>query len=308
MKPFSSVVVGVANLDRALVLWVDEFGLEEVARRDGPDAGLATLWGLDASAISRQAVVKTPGVSRGQLHLVEFSGPAEAVRDGAAPTDCCPKNLDVYVHDLPARMLAMQKRGFVFKNERHSEVVTPGGVRFRESHLPAHDHINVVLLELFGESLDYSPQGFAAVGLLISIVPDVQREKDFYQQVLGLEKLHDNLLQGPEVEQMIGLPPGAALDASVWGQPHSPMGQMEIIEYRGAAGADLYPRTRPPALGILHVVFESEELTTLCERLRDSTTNYVEHGDIATLAGAGERISFNSPAGLRIEVFSANPE
>lgn len=308
MQPFSSVVIGVASLDRALALWIDEFGLEQVARCDGPDADLAKLWALDASAIHSQALVKTPGVSRGQLHLVEFSEPAQSVRDGATPTDCCPKNLDVYVHDLPARMLAMQKRGFKFKNEHHSEVETPGGVRFRESHLPAHDNINVVLLELFGESLSYSPRGCAAVGLLISIVPDVQREKDFYQQVLGLEKLHDNLLQGPEVEKMIGLPPGAALDASVWGQPNSPMGQMEIIEYRGADGADLYPRTRPPALGILHVVFESEALASVCERLKNSNTEFVEHGEIATLAGAGERISFSSPAGLRIEVFSANPE
>jgi catechol 2,3-dioxygenase-like lactoylglutathione lyase family enzyme len=302
MNPFSSVVVGVADLDRAMALWVDRFGLQLVATRDGPDADLARLWGIDPADVQRQALVATPGQRLGMLHFVEFNEPDSPVRRGAATIDCCPKNLDVYADDLPAKMRELASLGYSFKNPTHSEVATPDGLRFREGHMPTHDDINVVLLELVGQDLPYSPSGFAAVGLLITIVPDAEREKAFYRSALELEKLHDNVLQGPDVEAMIGLPPGVALHASIWGQADAPMGQIEVIEYRGADGDNLFPRARPKALGTLHVGFESPDIAALRQRLAAAGVEFVEHGRTSTLATSGETISFLTPAGMRIEV------
>ena len=51
---------------------------------------------------------------------------------------------------------------------------------------------------------------------------------------------------------MIGLPPGAALDIKILGGD-AHMGQLEIIAYEGVDGEDRYPRTRPPARGILEI-------------------------------------------------------
>jgi catechol 2,3-dioxygenase-like lactoylglutathione lyase family enzyme len=301
MNPFSSVVVGVADLERALALWTDRFGLALAARSDGPDAELARLWGIAPADIRRQALVATPGRRLGMIHLVEFENPDPPVRHDAAMTDCCPKNLDVYADDLPGKMRELTARGYNFRNPTHSEVETPDGLRFREGHMPAHDDINVVLLELVGQDLPYSASGFAAVGLLITIVPDAERERDFYRTMLELEILHDNVLQGPEVEAMIGLPPGVALHASVWGQPDEPMGQIEVIEYRGAAGDNLFPRARPKALGVLHVSFESPNVTSLRQRLAAAGIAFAEHGQTSTLATTGDTISFLTPAGMRIE-------
>ncbi|MGI9343383.1 MAG: VOC family protein [Gammaproteobacteria bacterium] len=302
MKPFSSVVVGVADLERALALWIGQFGLELAARKDGPDADLARLWGIAPGDIRRQALVVTAGQRLGRIHLVEFDDPDPPVRNNAATIDCCPKNLDVYADDLPGKMRELASAGYSFRNPAHSEVTTPDGLRFREGHMPTHDDINVVLLELVGKELPYSPSGFAAVGLLITIVPDAERERDLYQTVLGLEKLHDNVLQGPEVEAMIGLPPGVALHASVWGQPDEPMGQIEVIEYRGADGDNLFPRARPKALGVLHVSFEYPSIALLRQQLAAAGVEFVEHGLTSTLTTSGDTISFLTPAGMRIEV------
>jgi len=302
MNPFSSVVIGVADLERALALWIGQFGLELAGQRDGPDAELARLWGIVPADIRRQALVVTPGQRMGMIHLVEFDAPNPPVRRNAATTDCCPKNLDVYADDLPAKMRELAALGYSFKNATHSEVATPDGLTFREGHMPSHDDINVVLLELVGQELPYSPSGFAAVGLLITIVPDAERERDFYRTVLELDVLHDNVLQGPEVEAMIGLPSGVALHASVWGQPDEPMGQIEIIEYRGADGDNLFPRARPKALGVLHVSFESTGMAALRQRLAVAGVDIAEHGRTSTLATSGDTISFLTPAGMRIEV------
>ena len=61
-----------------------------------------------------------------------------------------PKNLDIYVTDMPQRIDALKAAGRTFRNENFSEVTAPNGITFREIHMPGHDLINIVLLEILG--------------------------------------------------------------------------------------------------------------------------------------------------------------
>ena len=97
MTSWTSVSVGVADLDEALNLWSGSFGLEVKAQKDGNDPELARLWGLAPDDIQRQALVGTPGVNTGLMHFVQFKNPGPAVREQAQAFDLCPKNLDIYV-------------------------------------------------------------------------------------------------------------------------------------------------------------------------------------------------------------------
>lgn len=302
MSSFTAVTIGVADIDPAIALWVDDFGFEVVAERTGPDADLASLWSIGAGDIARQALVATPGSRLGMLHLVEFADPDPPVREGAQVFDAVPKNLDIYVRDMPARLAALSARGREFRNNEYSEVTAPNGIVFREMHMPGHDLINIVLLEILGDSMTVPERDFAGVGPLILIVDDADAEKAFYRDIIGLDMLSDNILEGPEVEAMIGLPPGAALDVSIWGRAGAPYGQIEVIDYRGVDGNDLYPRARPPSTGILHVSYELDRIEPLMRKLDDRHIGFSEHGVVTTLLGRGPVLSFRSPAGFRIEV------
>ena len=308
LSSWTAVTVGVADLDEALGLWVGDFGFVVAGRRAGPDASLASLWSIDADDIARQALVRTPGSTLGMLHLVEFVDPDPPVRAGARVFDAVPKNLDVYVTDMPARLKALAAAGRAFRNDRYSEMTAPNGVTFREMHMPGHDRINVVLLEILGGGMSVPGGDFAGVGPLILIVDDAAAEKAFYREIIGLDLLSDNLLEGAEVEKMIGLPPGAALDVSIWGKKRRPFGQIEIIDYRGVEGGNLYPRARPKSLGILHVAYEAPSLAPLRRRLDDRRIEFSEHAPVSTLFGAGPAISFASPAGFRIEIHERAPD
>ena len=107
------------------------------------------------------------------------------------------------------------------------------------------------------------------------IVDDAADEKRFYDNFIGLDKLSDNVLEGPSIEKMIGLPPGAALDVSIWGKADQPYGQVEVIEYRGVDGNNLYSRATPKSLGILHVSYEAPRLTPI-RRLLDAAAYRVQ--------------------------------
>ena len=300
---WTTVTVGVADLDAALELWVGQLGFEVDARHNGPDRDLATLWNLEPGDIARQAIVRTNNNRFGMIHFVEFREPGPPVRAGAAAFDLVPKNLDIYARDLPNKVKALRAWGASFRTDTHSEVTAPDGTQFREIHMPSHDHINVVLLETIGKELDWNAKGFSGVAPLIFIVPDSDTEKAFFQSIFQLEKLNDNILSGPEIERMIGLPPGAALDVSIWGKPGLSFGGIEIIEYQDVRGANLYPRAVPKSLGILHITYVVPSSTGLRARLAAQQVPIADHGELQTLVASGQVHSFSSPAGLGIYIY-----
>jgi catechol 2,3-dioxygenase-like lactoylglutathione lyase family enzyme len=303
MKAWTSVTVSVADLDVALDLWVGSFGLEVKSQKSGDDPDLASLWGLEPGEIKRQALVGTPGQNTGLMHFVQFSSPGQTVRNGAEVFDLCPKNLDIYVDDLPARAEELKQEGRKFRNERYSEATAPDGTVFRELHMLGHDDINIVLLQVIGKEMSYTKQGFAGIGPLITIVADATAERRFYQDVIDLDVLADNILDGPEIERMVGLPPGAALDVSIWGAEEQSYGQMEVIDYRGVEGNDLYPRANPPSRGILNIRYLTNAMQELKQRLDQAGISWSDQGQRSILTGQGNFIRFQSPAGLWIEVF-----
>jgi catechol 2,3-dioxygenase-like lactoylglutathione lyase family enzyme len=234
---------------------------------------------------------------------VEFTEPGPAVREGAQAFDLCPKNLDIYTRDLPARVKEMQADGYTFRNAAPSEITAPDGTRFREIQLPAHDEINIVLLEVFDKEMAFSEQGFSGIGPLIAIVGHAHTERDFYANVMGFDILSDNVLEGPEIEHMIGLPPGSGLDVSIWGKANETLGQIEVIEYRGAKGNNLYPVTVPTQLGILHVSYEVPDLEAFRKKLHDSGINPIDRDYREVIFGSGPFIRFRTPSGMNIEAF-----
>jgi len=298
---FAYVTVGVADLDAALQLWRDQFALQVSATRDGPDPALASLWDLPAGSISRQALVRTPGLSTGVLHLVEFARPGTPVREGAEVFDRLPKNLDVYARDLPARYEEMRASGYEFRAP-WTEMPGPGGLTFREVQMPGHDFTNIVLLEILETDYPHSPAGYAAIGPLIIVVGDADSETRFYADVLGLEMITEDLLSGPEIERMVGLPAGAGIDFRVLGDETDPMGRIEVIEYQRTGGQDRFDRARPPATGTLHAGWQVADLTGLRRKLDKLGITYQDHGSLETIYGAGPMISLQTPAGFRIEI------
>ena len=299
------VSIGTADLEAALAFWSGKLGFEEIGIAEGDDPGLRAHWRLPDQRVARQAMVRAPGAAFGAIHLVEWEGATESVRADAAVFDLCPKNLDIYVDDLPRRMAELAEQGVAFRNKQYSEAVSPDGVHFREIHLAGHDDINLVLLQILGSETPIPATGFYGVGPLVCIVQDPASEKRFCQQVLGLALSHDNILAGPEIEQMIGLPAGCALEVTIWAQPGQPLGEVELVTYQGTEGADRYPRARPGSRGVTHLNWWVEDIEALSSHLSSHGVTYRSSHIEGCLIQTHTTLAFRSPAGLRIEAHTA---
>lgn len=292
------VVIGVGDMNEALGLWVDRFGMEVVTRRTGGDAELARAWSLPEDGIVDQALLRTPGMQEGGVHLVQFRHPGPIVRDGAAPTDLLPKSVDVAVRDIEARYAELAAAGYQFRSK--VGVLETGGVKVYEVHMTGHDGINVVFVEQPAHPEAVSARGYGVAPLIVTISPDNQREAAFLQRLLGLQELMHNRFSGPSVEKTIGLPPGASLDVRILGDGKRPFGRVELVQYEGVVSENRYSLARAPSRGQLSITYFVADLSPWLARARGGEIADLGRG--AGIYGGGRMATITTPAGLRIDV------
>lgn len=300
---FSVITVGVSDLDEVLNLWVGELGFTVVEREEGDSPELNKLWGLKEGDIARQALIANKNNSVGMIHFVQFNNPEKPVREGAENYDLTPKNLDIHVRDLPEKMDELQGKGHSFRDTDHTEFKLSGGRDFRGAQLLSPNTVNVGMLETVGEKQNYNELGIAGLALFVFTVPNIETESAFFESIFLLDKLSSSVISGPEIEEMAGLPKGTTLKVDIFGHKDFTDGQLEIVEYAGVESKNLYPSARPKSLGILHLGYIVPDATGLKERLKKQGVSIREQGHAKTLAGEGQVISFNSPAGLKIEIY-----
>jgi len=289
-------------MDAVHSLWVERFGLEILARRSGPDASLAALWGLPAEQFVDQLLLSAPGATSGRLHFVQFAEPAAAVRAGAAPTDLGAKNLDVNCIGMPKLVEELGAAGFAFRSAIGEYEID--GIRAREVQMPVHDDINVVLIEVLSSGFDValSDRGYAALTSFVVIVPDVAREAAFYRHLFGMQDILTHKLSGAAIEMAAGLPQGTVLDLHLLGAADNLFGRMELIEYVGVQGDNRFTPAIPPATGILSCGFCVQSLDQFRALAASHGIRVGSECVSSAITGAGVAAELISPAGLRIEV------
>jgi hypothetical protein len=300
-QSLAQLVIGVADIGLVRGLWVARFGFEIVAACRGPDAALEKLWGLRDGQVEAQLLLRTPGATTGWLHFVQFADPAPPVRRGASPTDYCPKNIDVNCVDMPARRAELLSDGVCFRSNISEYQI--GDIVTREVQAPVHDDINLVLIEVFDWPIKLSSLHYGGVTSFVLAIPDLDAESQFYRDALGLDILHEHRVAGKAIEAMIGLPPGGALNLRIMGSEQQFYGRLELIEYEGLPGRNLFPAAHPPALGSLHGRFQTDDLEGLVKHLRSGNIEVREYGEVDMLFGQCRVVSLKSPAGFGIEIF-----
>ena len=304
IRSIDTIIVGVQNINEAIELWVNQFGLDIVSKREGIDADLSRLWQLEDDEITKQALLATPKIDVGKIHLVQFKNPSTAVRQNANATDLGPKNLDVTCLNLPSKYDELIKMGYQFRSEYVGYQIESIGADVLEVQMPGHDHTNIIFVEQLGEKIQLSKRGYGGITSLVTIVSELDEETDFFMDILSLKEALSEDLFGEHVEKMIGLPKGGGLRLNLLeGDELDRYGRVELVAYIGAEKQDdLYKIANPPALGTLHCVFRVEDIDNIKNKLRKRSVSFKEHGLLDLIYGKGEIISFRSPAGLRIEV------
>lgn len=297
-KTFAYAVISVADMNQALGLWVDQMGMEIVTRRKGGNSELARAWGLEPADISDQVLLRMPGAREGGIHFVRFRQPGPPVREGAAPSDLVPKSLDIWTRDIHASYEQLTAAGYKFRSP--VQQLSP---QLYEVHMYGHDELNVVLLGSTGEATrKFSEKGYDAVPMLIIISPDNRLDAGFFTDLFGAEQVSYSQFKGPAIEKAVGLPRGATLDIRIMGDRQADLGRIEIVQYTGAPQRNLYPRTKPPARGLLAATYFVPDIDAILTR--GASYGVTDLGEVDGIYGKGRMATVTSPAGLRVNLFA----
>ena len=98
---------------------------------------------------------------------------------------------------------------------------------------------------------------------------------------------------------VVGLDIGTTKICAIVGRKNE-YGKLEIVQYEGVKSNNLYPRTKPPARGMLSITYIVGDLGPLLAR--GATLGIVNHGTVSSVLGAGRMASLTSPAGVRVDL------
>ena len=296
--------VGVASLRAVEALWQDLMGFEAFDLPASYAASLEQLWGLAPGSIGRLVGLQTPGAPAGRLVFVEFSASCPAVREGAAVTDLCPKNLDVNVIDLFERAAELEAAGYQLRSAPVEYQIDQ--LEVREVQLGIHDDINLVLAEIVGEPLVATERGYGGVTSVVTTVDDLAREMALLQ-ALEFPVLDAHRLAGPAIEQMIGLPEGGELHMQLLGDPAHRFGRAELVKYVGARGVNRYPLALPPARGLFRGAIRVEDPAVSRQSLLAAGYDCAELFVLMDIDGRERSVcSVHSPAGWVLDAWAVH--
>lgn len=295
------VVVGCHDLERSLALYTEHLGLVTHADSIPLSHERAALWGLGDTNGIRQALVGSKDEERALVRLLDFGHQSKPpVREGAQPFDRSPKNLDYVVPSVEDEYLRLHALGYTFRSEPVSWEYD--GHTIYETQLPTPEQYNIVLTSPLPDDTVTTLEGYSTVVL---VVTDVERSVQFYSAAFGMPVVHHARFAGPAIETMVGLGEGRAIRMRVIG-PTRRLGQIELVQYEGAEGRNLYPWARPPHVGLLYPALAVPEVEETAKRLTDFGAPVIT-GPLRVqdnVLGSVTTLLTRDPDGSLLEVFS----
>lgn len=302
--PLSIAVLGVSSLDEARTFYGDVVGLEvsDPVILAGP--GFETHWNLPADSTAEAVMFAASDSQVGRVMAIEFHAEDRLkIPESGDRTYLGLWNLNFYVDDIRATTKDLQAQGFTFWSEPVGYEVSaaagqpvevlfdgPDGLAINLVELTGNESTAVGKLRLEVEAEGKTRTGYTPVSTTSHSIVDHDKALAFYQTVLGLEVIIDDVLDKPETNHFLGRPEGAQTRATFVSAEH-PFGKIALshpLNYAAPRKGDIQ---KPPHIGYLAQSFlvpDLQKALALCDDI--NATLFSETADII-LPGVGPRFA-----------------
>ena len=240
-SPLSLAVLGVSSLESAHKFYAGVVGLSASYPVTLSGSNFDTHWQLGPGSTA-EAVMFSSGASRvGRVLAIAFD--AENRITISQPGDRTYRglwNLNFYVDDILATTRSLKADGYKFWSEPVGYEVSaeagqpvevlfdgPDGVAINLVELAGGDETAIGKLRLEVDAEGKTETGYTAVSTTSHSVIDREKALQFYQQVLGLHVIIDDVLDKPETNHFLDRPDGAKTRATFVSADH-PFGKIAL--------------------------------------------------------------------------------
>jgi catechol 2,3-dioxygenase-like lactoylglutathione lyase family enzyme len=313
--PLALAVVSALDLEASTRFYADVIGLDASPEWRWSGPAFERLWGLPAGAAARGRLLAAGASPVGRILLLEFderSLPAGTSREPihlrADAQQFGLANLNFYDADIRATTARLKAAGYTFWSEPTQHSLTAGVGNPIEVVFDGPDGIAVNLVELastdpatrVGQMRAYVERhgrtrtGFTPVVTTSHVVRSMPAARAFYERVLRMGALIDEVMSADRVNVFLRLPAGARTHITFMQGNHM-FGKIALGEPLNYADAcvDLRPRARAPNFGYLAQGFELGAPGAFDQALqacRELGVEFVAGPEPAELPGLGRRL------------------
>ncbi len=240
-SPLSLAVLGVSSLETARKFYGDVVGLDASEPTPMAGPGFEAHWGLEPGVTADGVMFSAGSSNVGRVLAIEFH--ADHRQTIPQPGDRTYRglwNLNFYVDDIRTTTKTLKADGYTFWSEPVGYEVSAAAGQPVEVLFDGPDGLAINLVELTGgeetaigklrrevAAEGKTPTGYTPVSTTSHSIIDHERALTFYQYVLGLHVIIDDVLNKPETNHFLGRPTGAETRATFVSANH-PFGKIAL--------------------------------------------------------------------------------
>lgn len=322
-SPLSIAVLGVSSLQDAKAFYGEVIGLDasDGAVLSGP--GFETHWALPLGSTAEAIMFSAGDTLVGRVLAIQFHT-EDRVRI-PQPGDRTYRglwNLNFYVDDIRATTKDLQTKGYAFWSEPVGYEVSAAAGQPVEVLFDGPDGLAINLVELTGdestavgklrlevEAEGKTRTGFTPVSTTSHSIIDHEKALGFYERVLGLKVIIDDVLDKAETNHFLDRPDGAQTRATFVSAEH-PFGKIALSHPLNYAAPSKDDTQVPPNIGYLaqgFLVPDLEAALAICADI--GAEQFSDPADIM-LPGVGTRFAAvvsNPGSGALMELIEGEP-
>ena len=283
-SPLRAAVIGCRDIEKSLAFYRDRIGLAVLADEFLSGAAFRSFWNLDSGVAARAILLGQGGEGVGQVLLLDFhlpEGSAEPVeirgRSIVRASGCF--NLNFYTADIHSDFEGLKKDGFVLWSDPVQHFFGDDVGDPIEGIFEGPDQVPLNLVELatrdpatrvgqmraYVERRGYTDAGFTPIVTSSHGVDSSERAMAFYEEVLKMKPLIDEVLGTPDSNRLLNLPEDARTRV-VFMQGNHMFGKVVLSEPLNYECESLIGRARPPNIGYLAQAFAVSDLNEAAGR------------------------------------------
>ena len=262
------ILIGVRNLSESVEFYRDIFQMSVVADYSLDSATIEQLWNLPPS-ITGQAVSLKNDEQTTLLELIEFKPHSgKFIRTGANTYDYGLFTIAFRAKNVDAAYDYFKQKGYQFICPPITYTPSWVPVTVKETIMVGPNETPIALIERLSEPKPVIKGDFGIMLDTSQVVEDVEEVTKFYVDILGLNKVFDQVLSPGMIDDILNLPAGTESRMAFINQPGSHTPALEFIQC-SVKGKYLSDVAKPPHLGLFAIAFETEDLSALIEKLQN---------------------------------------
>ena len=284
-----AAVIGCRDIEKSLAFYRDRIGLSVLADELLSGPAFRSFWNLNGGASARAILLGQGDEGVGQVLLLDFQLPEGAaspveIRDRSIVRAYGCFNLNFYTADIHRDFEGLKKDGYVLWSDPVQHFFGDDVGDPIEGIFEGPDRVPINLVELatrdtatrvgqmraYVEQRGYTNAGFTPIVTSSHGVDSSERAMAFYQQVLKMRPLIDEVLGSPESNRMLSLPVDAKTRV-VFMQGNHMFGKVVLSQPLNYECESLIERARAPNIGYLAQAFavgDLDEAAGKCSSLK----------------------------------------